>query len=55
MEKIVVLLKYYEDYTFKEISEILEIPLGTGKSILYRALEKLKKQAKEVKLYEKDN
>lgn len=43
-EKSVLLLKFYLDYTFKEISEILQIPLGTAKSILYRALNKLKKE-----------
>ncbi len=46
-EKSVVLLKYYYNHTFKEISEVLEIPLGTAKSILYRALDKLRKQFKE--------
>ncbi len=54
-EKSIVILKYYYEYTFKEISEILEVPLGTGKSILYRALGKLRKKAKEVNFYEKDN
>lgn len=43
-EKSVVVLKFYYNYTFKEIAEILEIPLGTTKSILYRALAKLKKE-----------
>lgn len=43
-EKGVVILKFYYEYTFKEISEILEIPLGTSKSILYRALKKLKNE-----------
>lgn len=54
-EKSIVILKYYYEYTFKEISEILELPLGTGKSILYRALGKLRKKAKEVNFYEKEN
>lgn len=54
-EKSVIILKYYYEYTFKEISEILEIPLGTGKSILYRALGKLRKKAKEAGFYEKEN
>ncbi|MFJ7952602.1 sigma-70 family RNA polymerase sigma factor [Lysinibacillus sp. NPDC096418] len=47
-EKSVILLKYYNDRTLKEISEILEIPLGTAKSILYRALDKLRQNIKEV-------
>lgn len=51
-EKSLVLLKYYEDRTFKEISEILDIPLGTAKSVLYRALDKLRQNFKEVHYYE---
>lgn len=51
-EKSVILLKYYDDRTLKEISEILEIPLGTAKSILYRALNKLRQNIKEVGNYE---
>ncbi len=46
-EKSIVLLRFYHNYTFKEISELLEIPLGTAKSVLYRALDKLRKQFKE--------
>lgn len=46
-EKSVILLKFYKNYTFKEISEVLEIPLGTAKSVLYRALNKLRKELKE--------
>jgi RNA polymerase sigma-70 factor (ECF subfamily) len=45
-EKSVVILKFYEDYSFKEIAELLDIPLGTAKSILYRALSKLRKEIK---------
>jgi RNA polymerase sigma-70 factor (ECF subfamily) len=46
-EKSIVLLRFYHNHTFKEISELLEIPLGTAKSVLYRALDKLRKQFKE--------
>ncbi len=46
-EKSVILLRFYHDRTLKEISEILDIPLGTAKSILYRALHKLRKNFKE--------
>lgn len=46
-EKSVVLLRYYQNFTFKEVSEVLEIPLGTAKSVLYRALDKLRKGFKE--------
>ncbi|MGO4347022.1 RNA polymerase sigma factor [Paenibacillus sp. MCAF9] len=51
-EKSIVILKFYEDYSFKEIAEMLNIPLGTSKSILYRALDKLRKQAKGVGICE---
>ncbi|MNP65955.1 RNA polymerase sigma factor [compost metagenome] len=51
-EKSVILLRFYHDHTLKEISEILEIPLGTAKSILYRALDKLRKDFKEAGNYE---
>lgn len=50
-EKSVILLKYYDDRTLKEISEILGIPLGSAKSVLYRALEKLRQNIKEVGNY----
>jgi len=53
-EKNVVLLKYYYEYSFQEMSEILKRPLGTVKSVLYRALKKLKEKAKEVHLDETD-
>ncbi|HZG74139.1 MAG TPA: sigma-70 family RNA polymerase sigma factor [Chondromyces sp.] len=46
-EKSIVLLRFYHNHTFKEISELLKIPLGTSKSVLYRALDKLRKQFKE--------
>lgn len=51
-EKSVVMLRFYQNYTFKEISQTLEIPLGTAKSILYRALQKLRHKLKEVDFYE---
>ncbi|WP_078433714.1 sigma-70 family RNA polymerase sigma factor [Metabacillus halosaccharovorans] len=47
-EKSVILLRFYHDRTIKEISDILDIPLGTAKTILYRALNKLRKNLKEV-------
>jgi RNA polymerase sigma-70 factor (ECF subfamily) len=45
-EKSVVLLRFYHNHTFKEIAELLDMPLGTAKSILYRALKKLRKELK---------
>ena len=50
-EKSVILLKYYDDRTLKEISEILEMPLGTAKSVLYRALDKLRQNLQEGDYY----
>lgn len=47
-EKSVVLLKYYDDRTLREIAEILDMPLGTAKSVLYRALDKLRQGGREL-------
>lgn len=46
-EKSVILLKFYQQMTFKEIADILQLPLGTVKTILYRSLGKLRKTLKE--------
>lgn len=46
LEKSVVILKYYEDLTFKEIAQLIEIPTSTAKTVLYRALEKLRQKLK---------
>lgn len=45
-EKTLVFLKYYSELTFKEIAELKDLPLGTVKTTLYRALEKLRVQMK---------
>jgi len=52
IEKGVVILRYYEGLTFKEVSETLDIPLGTAKTILYRSLEKLRNHFKGDDVYE---
>lgn len=41
-EKMVVILRYFEDYKLEEVSQAVELPLNTTKSILYRALKKMK-------------
>lgn len=41
-EKQVILLKYYEDMTITDISDVLECPPGTIKTRLHRALNKLR-------------
>lgn len=46
--KEVVILKYISGYSQQEISEILNIPLGTVKSRIYRGLRDLKSLLKEV-------
>lgn len=51
-EKSIILLKYVEGYSFQEIAEIANLPLGTAKSILYRALGKLRKEWKGADTYE---
>lgn len=51
-EKSVVILKCYHGYIFKEIAEMLELPLSTVKSHYYRSLEKLKKHAERTEFHE---
>lgn len=41
-EKTLIILKYFEEKSFKEISLILEIPENTAKTKVYRALSKMK-------------
>lgn len=51
-ERSVILLRFYHDFTIREIAEVLQIPLGSSKTILYRALHKLRKVIKEESVYE---
>lgn len=51
-EKSIVILRFYEGLTFKEVSETLDIPLGTAKTVLYRALDKLRQHLKGDDFYE---
>lgn len=46
--KEVIILKYISGYSQEEISLILDIPLGTVKSRIYRGLRDLRKLLKEV-------
>lgn len=43
----VIVLRYFKDFTIKEISKILDIPLGTAKTYLYRGLDSLRKSMEE--------
>lgn len=51
-EKSIVLLKCYADQTMSEIAKTLDIPLGTVKTVLYRALNKLRTQMTREDIYE---
>jgi len=46
-QRAVVILRFFEDQKFDEISRIMELPMSTVKSILYRSLEKMKIELKE--------
>ena len=46
----VIVMKEFEDMTFQEISETLEVPLSTVKSRLYTALKQLKMKLERVPL-----
>ncbi|WP_337020552.1 sigma-70 family RNA polymerase sigma factor, partial [Oceanobacillus massiliensis] len=50
-EKTIIILKFYSGYNFREISNLIEMPHGTVKSVYYRALIKLRKQAEGADLY----
>jgi RNA polymerase sigma-70 factor (ECF subfamily) len=41
-QRIVILLKEYQELTFREIADVLEVPEGTVKSRLYHALRAMK-------------
>lgn len=45
-ERIIIILYYSEQFTIKEISQILHLNVSTVKSRLYRSKEKIKKECK---------
>lgn len=45
--KSIIILRYFQDMTITEISEVLKIPEGTIKVSLHRALKKLKIELEE--------
>ncbi len=47
--KTIIMLKYFQDFTLVQISEILACPLGTIKTRLNRALKTLKVELEESK------
>lgn len=44
--RVVIVLRYYHDYAFNEIAELLELPLGTVKSRHHAAIKQLRKESK---------
>lgn len=40
--RMVIVMRYFEDLPIKDIAEVLEMPLSSVKSVIYRGLEKLK-------------
>ena len=46
-QKVVILLKFYEDMTYQEIADILCCPLGTVKSRMHEGIGKLRKMIKQ--------
>lgn len=53
--KTVLLLRFYEDYTVKQISNFLECPEGTVKTNIRRGLASLKKKMKGVYYSDRQN
>jgi RNA polymerase sigma-70 factor, ECF subfamily len=51
-EKSIIILRFYQEYSLKEISDLLNMPLGTTKSLLYRGLIKLRKKLKGAQICE---
>lgn len=47
--KDVVILRYFEERDYTEISDILQIPLGSVATLLHRSKEQLKKSLKHIK------
>ena len=47
-ERIVILLKEYQELTFREISEVLDVPDGTVKSRLYHGLRSMRESLERV-------
>ncbi len=46
--RICIVLRHQEDRSYEEISQILQVPLGTVKARIFRAREMLKKRLKDL-------
>ncbi len=44
MEREIILLRYYSELSFREIADMLDIPLGTALSRVHRALARMRRQ-----------
>ena len=44
MEREIILLRHYSELSFREIAEMLDIPLGTALSRAHRALARMRRQ-----------
>lgn len=51
-QKTLIHLRYFEDLTLEETARIMEMPVGTVKSHIYRTLNRLKLELGEVESYE---
>jgi RNA polymerase sigma-70 factor (ECF subfamily) len=46
-QRVVVVLKFYEEMSYPEIAEVLCIPLGTVKSRMHEGLKRLRRMLKK--------
>lgn len=51
-QKTLIQLRFYEDLTLEETARVMEMPVGTVKSHIYRTLKRLKLELREEALYE---
>ncbi|ANF98678.1 RNA polymerase subunit sigma [Paenibacillus bovis] len=45
----VIIMRYYQEYSFQEVADVLDIPLGTAKSRHHQAIAKLRKDPDKLK------
>ncbi len=50
-QRIVILLKEYQELTFREIADVLDVPEGTVKSRLYHALRSMRESLERTGLF----
>lgn len=54
-QRVIIYLRFYQDLSYEQIAETLEVPLNTVKSRLYRGLKQLEAILDEDKLIEERN